>query len=133
MKKSKVIEHFWITNISNRIVSLGDLAVSIQPYSSVNLLDSRHYYLTKAQLFHSATKGSIFKYSNRIIIRQLPPIEQRNKDPLVIEHNPVFPSKRKSAIETENVIYDELLMSDEEYANESAEFAENDRLNKYNK
>jgi hypothetical protein len=60
MKKIINKDSFWITNISKRIVSLSDLGLAVKPMTSINLLDSKHYYLNKEQLTKSETSGSIF-------------------------------------------------------------------------
>jgi hypothetical protein len=123
---------FWITNISNKIVSLSDLAIHIQPYSSINLLDSHHYHLTDEQIFKSTSSGSICKKSDKIKIRLIPP---QGKEQIIIpiDHDAVFPSRKRSTVEIDDIHYEELDVSDDNYAEENAELAETDRTNRFNK
>lgn len=127
----KIKESFWITNISKKIVSLSDLGICVYPMRSVNLLDEKHYYLTKEQLLKSAEVGSLFIKRDKIVIRQVAP-EMPGKNHIPYIDKPIFPSKQRSAQEPENIKYEELNILDEEYAEENAESAEADHLGKWN-
>jgi hypothetical protein len=122
MTKDK--QSFWITNISNRNVSLADLNLTVKAFSSVNLLDKKHYDYNLEQLNTSATKGSIFKKKDKIVVRQVAPE--------VIKMNVTFlketyiPSRERSTYVIKEENYEELNISDEEFAAENAEIIELD-------
>jgi hypothetical protein len=110
-------EGIWITNLSKNIVSLGDLAIHMQPFCSINLLDKRHYKLSIEQIMNSVENGSICAKRDKIIIREIPPPEAP-KQFIPQDYNAVYPvqevRKRWSPpIETNK--YEELEISDEEY------------------
>ena len=125
-------ETFWVTNISKVNVSLTDLNYDIPALSHVNLLDSKHHYYTKEQLELSASSGSLFKKSDKIKIRKVLP--QTPPPPILpIDRTNPMPTRQRSALKIEKVQYDELNISDDDFAKENAELAEEDRLGKYNK
>ncbi len=120
-------QEFWVTNFSLRNVTLADLAINIKTFSTVNLLDKRHYHLTIEQLTASMTSGSLFKKRNKLIIRQsAPPPVIPDKIPMLMQT--VIPSRGTSVLEIEHKEYDELKIanekelqkiSDEQFAAES--------------
>ena len=112
-------EHFWLTNMTNRIISLPDLCVSIKPYSSVNLLDKKHYKYSVEELEKSLESGSIYKKRDKIALRKIPP--QTEKKQILITENPSFPLKERSIVPSNEVQYEELNVSDEDFANENSE------------
>lgn len=114
-------ETFWITNISKKIVSLSDLAIHIQPLISINLLDSKHHSYTKEDLIKSATTGSLYKKGNLIKIRKIPPEGQKNQIQISVDPNSILPTKPRSVIEIQKIVYEELNVSDDQFAKESAE------------
>jgi hypothetical protein len=121
MKNSDV---FWVTNISNMNVSLADLNVTIKARSSVNLLDKKHFSLSKEQLSKSFATGSLLKKRNKIFVRQVvPEIENTN---LLFNRNESFPSRDRSILSIKEENYEELNLSDSEYADQNAELAEMD-------
>lgn len=124
MNKSKSIS-FWVTNISNRNVSLADLNLTIKAYASVNLLDNRHYYYTLAELQKSATEGSLYKKSNMIVIRKVPPPNFPINKPTLQET--FIPSRERSILQIKEEKYEELNVSDETFADQNADLAEIDR------
>lgn len=124
-------DFFWITNISKRIVSLTDLALSIQPMTSINLLDNKHYSFNKEQLIKSAASGSLFNKRDKVIVRQVAPGVKR-KDLLPFKEDAVFPTKHRSVVEVENIKYEELELTDDDFAKENADTAEQDHLGKWN-
>jgi hypothetical protein len=129
-------KEFWITNISKKAINLVDLGVYIYPRTSINLLDAKHYrHLTEEQVKQSATTGSLKAKSRFISVRQVAPIITQigNTTLMDLERDTVFPSRPRSAIQTEKVHYDELNISDDEYANENAEIAEEDHAGKWRK
>lgn len=125
----------WITNISKNIISVGDLGFTIQPYQSINLLDKHHYSFTDEQLKRSFSSGSLYKRSDKIVVRKLPPSQSNLKGPsnIGLNENNEFPSKIRSILEHKEFNYDELEMSDDEYARENADFADEDDVGKYKK
>lgn len=103
---------FWVTNFSDRNVSLTDLYISIPANKSVNLLDEKHYHFTEQQLINSATSGSIYKKSHLLAVRKIPP-NAEIKEPLMI-YSSAIPSRSKSIYEIHHENYEELNISDEE-------------------
>ena len=130
MKKEAPV--FWVTNASPMNVTLADLALNIKAFSTVNLLDKRHYAYTTEQLQKSATSGSIFKKRDRIKVRNLPPpMPEKPKTPFA--QSSFFPDRARSIYEIDETEYEELKVSDEDqkmqdelYAQENADLAEID-------
>jgi hypothetical protein len=131
MKKENK-EDFWITNITRKEVHLVDIGVRIKPMRSLNLLDKRHYSITKEQLDKSATSGYLFTRKNDVVIRKVPPLSEQTHTPL-IDRDAVFQTRQRSSVELENIKYEELDVSDDEYAEENSDTAETDHLGKWNK
>ena len=71
-------QNFWITNISNRNVSLSDLNLTIKAYSSINLMDSKHYNYSIEQINKSVLNGSIYNKRNKIFVRKVAPVPIKN-------------------------------------------------------
>jgi hypothetical protein len=122
---------FWVTNGSPRNVTLADLALNIKAFTTVNLLDSRHYSYTLEQLIKSRDSGSIFAKRDKIKVRDLPP-EQVKQDSLIYREAAI-PSRERSVLVIEEKEYDELKVSEEDqqkqdelYAKENADLAEID-------
>lgn len=128
--KDTLQDFFWITNISKRIVSLADLALAVKPMTSVNLLDKKHYYYTKEQLMSSAASGSIFAKKDKIVVRQVPPGATR-KELIPFQENAVIPTKQRSSVEVENIKYEELNLSDDDFAKDNADTAQQDHMGKW--
>jgi hypothetical protein len=99
---------FWITNISNRNVSLSDLNISVPAMSSVNLLDKKHYYLTEEQVKKSAAKGSIFAKRDKIVVRRVAPITLKGQKPIPFNQDIPSPRRSKSVYEIKQEQYEEL-------------------------
>src|ERR1019366_1500977 len=101
----------WITNISNRNVSLSDLNISVPAGCSINLLDKKHYKFTEEQVNKSAENGSIFKKRDKIFVRKVPPqMIPRAK----IEMFPdIIPPRTTSIYEIKQENYEELNVSEE--------------------
>lgn len=113
---------FWVTNASPRNVTLSDLAINIKAYTTVNLLDEKHYQLNLQQLQKSATSGSLFNKRDKIVIRHLPPVIPEDKMPFSKEA--VIPSRQRSILVIEEKNYEELNITDEEFAKETIEMDE---------
>ncbi len=116
---------FWITNISNTDVSLADLNLTIRAQSSINLLDNKHYNYTLEQLERSKVSGSLFKKSNKVYVRKVPPMFSKINLPVV--EDAFIPNRKKSLYEIKQEKYEELLISDDEFAEENADLADLDR------
>ena len=123
---------FWVTNMSPRNVTLADLAVNIRAFSTVNLLDQRHYKYTLEQLLKSKESGSIFTKRDKIVVRNVaPPDPEKNKVPIV--YGSIIPDRTRSLFNVNEEEYEELKVSDEDqkkqdeiYAKENADLAEID-------
>lgn len=110
---------FWLTNISNRNVSLADLALTVKAYTSVNLLDKKHYQYTKEQLEKSAKEGSIFKKRHLLKVRKLSPVQETSN--ILIDREALVPSRQRSIFNIKEEKYEELEMTDEEFVQEMTE------------
>jgi hypothetical protein len=117
---------FWLTNISDRNVSLADLNVTIKAFTCVNLLDKKHYSLTLEQLQTSKEKGSLFLKRDKIKPRLAAPTVINNSMPIFREA--VAPSRERSTLNVKEEHYEELQVSDTEYAQENFETAEMDTV-----
>lgn len=104
---------FWVTNFSNRNVTLSDLYISIHAESSINLLDKRHYNFTEEQLLASQKNGSLFKKKHLIAVRKVPP-QMIPKALIAIDPNAVLPSRTTSIYEIKQENYEELNVGDNE-------------------
>ena len=124
--------HFWITNICKKSVSLADLNLTIQPNRSLNLLDKKHFSFTEEQLIQSAQTGSLHKKSHMVAVRINPP-GQAPKPMIPIKEDAVFEREKRSSVEIKTVHYEELSVSDDQYASDNAELAETDHLGKWKK
>jgi hypothetical protein len=123
MKTDKL--SFWVTNLSNMNVSLTDLNLTIKAFSTVNLLDMRHYQYTLEQLQKSATAGSLFKKRNKLVVRKVaPPDPKREEKKSNLQS--VIPSREKSIFEIKEEKYEELQITDEQFAMENADTADMD-------
>lgn len=110
---------------------MADLAVNIKAYSTVNLLDSRHYKYTLEQLIKSKESGSLFHKKDLISVRDIPP--EYSKTRSLVQRDAIIPSRGRSVLEVEEKEYEELKVSesdqkkqDEIYAMENADLAEMD-------
>lgn len=115
---------FWLTNISNRNVSLADLNLTVKAFSSVNLLDKKHYQYSLEQLQKSAEDGSIFNKRNKLVVRKLAP--EIFKANIPIARETFLTSRERSTLAIKEEHYEELEVSDEEFARENADTAEMD-------
>jgi hypothetical protein len=133
-KEKRSQHNFWVTNFSNRNVTLSDLAITLPAFRTINLMDTRHYQYTMEQLCKSAETGSLFIKKDKIFVRRdRPDIPQgkyidimavENRMPIDRETN--IPSRERSTFIIKEEKYEELQISDEEFANENAETANMD-------
>lgn len=120
MKKK---DEYWVINVSKRDVSLGDLALIIPAGKYFNLLDKRNFSYTREQLEKSSKDGSLYKKSNKIKLCEgkpdfIPlPRKTLSKTPMI--------RRNRSAIKVIIPKYDELVFSDEKYADEISELFSN--------
>lgn len=112
----KEVPTFWVTNISNRNVSLADLDLTIPAFTSVNLLNKRHYQYNAEQLEKSEASGSIFAKRDKIKKRQTPPAVIKVSTPILQETH--IPSRERSTLNVKEEHYEELQVTDEEYLKE---------------
>jgi len=114
---------FWITNISKMNVSLADLNLTVKSFSSINLLDKRHYNYSLEQLEKSAKIGSIFKKSKLIAVRNNAPKNISNNMAIIrtfydkdsrtwSENGSYLPGREKSVLKIEHVNYEELSVNE---------------------
>lgn len=123
---------FWVTNMSPMNVTLADLAVNIKAFSTVNLLDKKHYSYTLEQLLKSKESGSLFKKRDKISVREIAP-PKKKPDILPFIQSSVIPDRTRSIYQIDDKEYEELQVSqedqqkqDEIYAKENADLAELD-------
>lgn len=115
-----MIKEYWITNISKFNVSLADLGITVPAYSSVNLLKKSNRY-TIEQIEASVKSGSISKKSDKIKIRNFAPdASELPLSILTVSKQPRIANLR-SVVETKEDTYEELLFSDEKFAEEFAD------------
>ena len=118
---------FWVSNISNRNVTLSDLALNVPAFRTVNLLDKKHYKYTLEQLEKSRDSGSIYAKRDKIKVRQVAPEIIQPNMPFLKET--YIPSRERSILEIKEQHYEELEVGeqqkqDEQYAAETVEDAE---------
>lgn len=116
---------FWITNITNKDLAVEDLGIRIRAFTSINLLDSKHYHFNVEQLEKSQNNGSLFKKKEMICVRQIAP--ETNKVHNIKKNDFYRPSIKRSGIEHKPVVYDELIIPDDVYAEENSDIVELDR------
>ncbi len=111
---------FWVTNISDRNVSLADLSLTIPAWRRVNLLDQKHYHYTLEQLEASATSGSLFKKRDKFKISKVAPEPISSPKIEVSKH--VRLTNPRSCVKIIEKNYPELPNSDEKFADEYSDF-----------
>jgi hypothetical protein len=132
MKKRPPNTTFWITNMSSMNVTLSDLALNIRAFTTINLLDKRHYKYTLEQLLKSQESGSLFKKRDKIVVRKIPPPDpEKNKTAIV--YGSIIPDRTRSLYNIKQEEYEELNVNqedqkkqDEIYAKENADLADLD-------
>lgn len=112
-------KEYWVTNISKMNVSLSDLNLTIKAFSSVNLLDKKHYSYTFEQLYKSTTEGSIAAKKDKILVRQNAPVPENKNMEFVKES--FIPTRARSMYEIKEEVYEELNISDEQFADENSD------------
>jgi hypothetical protein len=123
---------FWVTNFSPRNVTLADLSLNIRAFTTVNLLDKKHYSYTLEQLLKSKESGSLFNKRHLVKPRDVaPPKKEPSQAPIL--HDSAIPDRYRSLYKINETMYEELEVSeidqkkqDEIYAQENADLAELD-------
>lgn len=113
-------QEFWVMNITKKDIALSDLGVIIRAKTTVNLLDHKHYNCTVEQLQKSLENGSLYQKKGSIFKRNTPPI--LNSDiKIVVDRSAVIPTRARSVYELKQEHYEELSLSDEEFAEQNAD------------
>lgn len=122
-----------MTNTSPRNVTLADLALNIKAFSTVNLLDKKHYNYTLDQLLKSQSEGSLFHKRDKIVVRKLAPQKNTNQNQMPVQRDATIPDRQRSLYKVNDKEYEELKVTDEDrkkqdelYAQENADLAELD-------
>lgn len=110
--------------MSKMNVSLSDLNLTIKSFTTVNLLDQKYYSYTLDQLNKSAKDGSIFKKRNKLSIRLIAP--EAIKKNILLDRETFIPTRERSIFSMKEEHYEELAVTDEEFAKENADTAEID-------
>lgn len=96
--KNSPVNHakeFWLTNITRTDIGLSDLNLTIRAYTSINILDPKHYYLTPEQIKRSLEGGSLFKRRDKVVVRKVAPEgEERNLRRIPVSTQPIIRPKR---------------------------------------
>lgn len=111
---------------------MADLAMNIRAFSTVDLLDKKHYKYNLEQLLKSKESGSLFKKRDKIVVREVaPPDPEKNRIPIV--YGSIIPDRVRSLYKVNEEEYEELKVSNEDqkkqdeiYAQENADLAEFD-------
>ena len=102
---------FWVSNISDRDISLCDLRLTIRARRNVNLLDARHYHYTLAQLQKSAASGSLYAKGKNLKVRPGQPQVVVSRGP-ELSQAPQLLKPLRSQIKIEIPQFDELVVAD---------------------
>lgn len=133
----KTNKSFWVRNISKNAISINDLGLHLMPFQFANLLNNKAYpYLTPEIIKSSLNGGALGKFKDRIIICKVAPPNPdklKTSPPIDVDLLSTPPTKIRSLLVHKEEHYEELQLSDEDYANENAELAEEDELGKYKK
>lgn len=118
MSKSLDKPAFFVINVSDRNVCLSDLALTIPAGRCYDLLND-NFSFTIEQLKASLKDGSLHKKRDKIKIGkgrpQVAAPEQRE-----LSEYPII-TRSRSAVKVEEPVFDDLIISDDDYASEMAE------------
>lgn len=108
-----LVKSFWITNLTEKDISLSDLAFTIKARTSVNLLDSKHFSFTKKQLVDSYNNGSLNKRIKQkfIVLRKFSPVTNLDQQ-ILFKSNAVIPTRQRSIVEHTQEKFEELVSED---------------------
>lgn len=123
--------HCWVTNLTKTNLVIHDIGYTLRPYSTVDVLDYKHSYLTPEKVQKSIDDGDLRERAEKslIVIRQSAPEKVVEKTIEVCKAS--FPNKTRSVVEIEEKYYKELdfddtFVSDEEFIENTLESAEED-------
>jgi hypothetical protein len=117
---------FWVVNISDRNVTLSDLLVTIPAGASINLLSKGYPHLSEPILQKSLESGSLFAKRDKIVKRIIPPSGKVERK-FMVDEDSFLPNQPRSLLEIKEEKYDELDVSDEEFAEQNVDTVEFDR------
>lgn len=132
----KKSEELWITNTSReQDISIGDLALTVRRGQSINLLAKKkngqsRYVLSRKQIDHSITNGSIAAKSHVIKVRQVAPVVFNHRIDIAQTANRQATRLKRKPTEIEVPDFPDLEIDDgslEEYAAENADMDFEDR------
>lgn len=113
MNKAPPVPSFWITNISNQDVALSDLGLTVRSFTSINLLDKKHYpYLNLKMIEVSEKTGSLFKKSTKVVHRKIAPVVEKTL--MAVDQISAIPTRQHSIIEVKEETYEELNIADDD-------------------
>lgn len=122
MRKTNKETEFWVSNISDRNVSLRDLGITLRSKSNVNLLDDKHWSFNLEQLQLSAESGSLKAKSNMLKVRiSAPEVLIKSGPQLSTMPRFIAQNTARTKIVVEERVFEELNISDEQMANELSE------------
>jgi hypothetical protein len=117
MSKSSDKPSFFVINVSNRNVCLSDLALTIPAGRCYDLLND-NFSFTIEQLKASLKDGSLYRKRDKIKIGKGRP-EVAEVGRIQMSEYPII-TRNRSAIKIEEPVFEDLMLSDEDYANEMA-------------
>lgn len=120
------MKELWITNVTKKDIFIYDLNFTVKALTSINILDPRHR-LTEDMVNKSFEQGSLSKKKHEIIRRvSAPDVTKLNFIPISQNFRP----SSERGIRYDRSLepnYEELDITDEQFAEEYADMAELDR------
>lgn len=117
MSKSSDKPSFFVINVSNRNVCLSDLALTIPAGRCYDLLND-NFSFTIEQLKASLKDGSLYRKRDKIKIGKGRP-EVVEVGRIEMSEYPII-TRPRSAVKIKEPVFEDLMLSDEDYANEMA-------------
>ena len=87
-------------------------------------MDDKHYNYSIEQLQASANSGSLSKKRNKLVIRQFAPLKTQSN--IALDREVSIPTRERSLYSIKEEHYEELVISDEDFAKENADTAQID-------
>lgn len=112
---------FWVTNISKKDISIGDLGILIKARSRVNLL-SRFYKIPMEKLLKSKESGSLSKRKKELLIGFVAPEEEKKQ--IEVSSQPLYSEGLRSNYVIEEEVFEELDVPDESFADDMTIFSD---------
>jgi hypothetical protein len=109
-------------------VCLSDLAITVPAYRHYNLLDDRHFSYNLEQLEKSAKDGSLFRKSDKIKVRKVPPPEEIKAGKITLSREPLFMTQNPllSQVKIVEPKFEELDISETQFIDDFTDFTEDD-------